>query len=77
MGRTQPEKPWHGLKLNLSLHIGTFFDSLQLSFQEKERRMCGLYQIRFTEKKIERGHCEKQSKMFDIDLFLFFFSEMK
>lgn len=51
MGRTQPEKPWQELELNLSLRIGTFFDSLQLSFQEKECRVCGRYQIRFKESK--------------------------
>lgn len=55
VGRTQPEKHWHGLKLNLSLRICTFFDSLQLSFQERERRMCGLYQIRFEERKNGEG----------------------
>ncbi len=77
VGRTQPEKALARTGIEFVSAYQHIFDSLQLSFQERERRMCGLYQIRLKKgEKTERGHCGKQSKMFDIDL-LFFFCEMK
>lgn len=78
MGRTQPEKPWQELELNLSLRIGTFFDSLQLSFQEKECRVCGRYQIRFKESKKYRGGGTVESRAKRLILtYSCFFCEMK
>lgn len=73
VGRTQPEKPWQGLELNLFLRICTFLVLCNFNFR-RENIGC-VVSIRSDwrkGKKTERGHHGKQSKMFDIDLFLFF-----
>lgn len=79
VGRTQPEKPWQGLELNLSLRIGTFL--ILCNFHFRRENVGCVVSIRSDwrkGKKTERGYCGKQSKTFDIDLFLFlFFCEMK
>lgn len=35
VGRTQPEKPWQGLELNLSLRIGTFLILCNFNFRRE------------------------------------------
>lgn len=41
VGRTQPEKPWRGLELNLSLRIGTFLILCNFHFR-RENDGCGV-----------------------------------